>query len=90
MLESRIPATCDICRQFWSYLQKNHVYFQTILSYDQKYLKKWNQAGILSPAFRGFCMPALYTVHPPVFKVNNYNYDHIVVIMIISYVITML
>ena len=39
MLESRIPAWCDICRQFLSYLQKNHVYFQTILSYEQNFMK---------------------------------------------------
>ena len=46
MLESRIPARDDICRQCWLYLQTKHVYLQIILSYDPKYLKKWNLAGI--------------------------------------------
>ena len=70
MLESRIPARCDICRQFWSYLKTNHVNMQTILSYDQNHVKK---NGFLSEfhnlAFRGFCMPEY--MYFPTFWANN-------------------
>ena len=35
MLKARIPTSCDICRQFWSYLQTNHAFLQTNLSSEQ-------------------------------------------------------
>ena len=54
LLESKITVRCDICRQFWSYLQThlvrlktNHVYLQTILSNDKKYVKNGILAGNL-------------------------------------------
>ena len=72
MLESGIPARCDICRQFWSYLQKklsylptNHVYLQTILSSDQNYMKKWILAGVLKSRIPGFLHACYPLCSPP-------------------------
>ena len=54
MLESRIPARCDICRQFCSYLQTIH----GILADNHMIkivCKNVIQLEFSIPAFRGFC-----------------------------------
>ena len=52
ILEYGIPSRCDICRQFWSYLQTNHVYLQTF--FNMTNYEKNSLTGILQFSIPGF------------------------------------
>ena len=87
MMEPRIPAICDICRQFWLYLQTNHTYLQTnhtylytILPAYQNYMKKMDSSGNsiiqYSPGVSAVCTPRARTVvHSCPSTKNAYSVD---------------
>ena len=71
MLESGIPAGCDICRQFCSYLQTIYAYLKTILSDDENHVLKWNLAGILYFSIPGF-LPSIVQYYCERRKIGKY------------------
>ena len=67
ILESRIPARCDICRQFWSFSQTD-CHLQTISSYNKNYVTKIvssRNSRLHSGVSTSLPSPTAYTLSAP-------------------------